>query len=329
MGELHYFLGIQVTKAKEGSLILSQEKYVGDLLAKAGMTGCKPCTTPLPSSIRLFAFGGPAFTDPRLYRSVVGSLQYLTITRPELSYCVSKVSQFLQHPLEEHWKLVKRVLRYVSGTSTYGLQLHRVKDMIVTAYSDSDWGGDPNDRKSTGAFCVFLGKNLISWSSKKQSVVARSSTEAEYRAMANLVAELLWIKHLLHELKIPLTKAPMIYCDNLSAVLLAANPILHSKSKHFETDLHFVRDHVNNKTIQVSHIPGSVQVADALTKALPSRSFLEFRSMLNITDAKLFFSKSNDKFTKTGTKRSIEDLESREHEEVCKEPTSKERKEED
>ncbi|XP_016207974.1 uncharacterized protein LOC107648675 [Arachis ipaensis] len=121
MGELHYFLGIQVTKTKEGGLILSQEKYVGDLLAKTGMTGCKPCTTPLPSSVKLSTFGGPVFTNPRLYRSVVGSLQYLTVTRPELSYCASKVSQFLQHPLEEHWRLVKRVLRCVSGTLTYGL----------------------------------------------------------------------------------------------------------------------------------------------------------------------------------------------------------------
>ncbi|XP_025633999.1 uncharacterized mitochondrial protein AtMg00810-like [Arachis hypogaea] len=248
MGGLHYFLGIQVSKTKGGGLLLSQEKYDNDLLGKAGMTGYKPCKIPLPSSLKISQFGGDRFDEPALYHLVVGSLQYLTITRPELAYAISKLSQFMQDSLESHWKLVKRIFRYASETIKYGLHLHKNDLLNITAYCDSDWGGDPDDRKSIGGMCVFLGRNLVSWSFKKQSVVSRSSTEAEYRAMADLVAELIWIKNLLSELRVT-ASTPTIYYNNLSFVLLAANLILHSKSKHFETDLHFVRDYVVNKAI--------------------------------------------------------------------------------
>ncbi|XP_052116590.1 cationic peroxidase 1-like [Arachis duranensis] len=178
--------------------------------------------------------------------------------------------------------MVKRILRYLSGTINHGLHLNKANSMEITAYSDSDWAGDPDDRKSTSGYCVFLGSNLVSWASKKQTAVARSSTEVEYRSMADLVAELIWVKNLMSELQFPSKEAPMVYCDNLSAVLLAANPILHSKSKHFDIDLHFVRDHVNSKDIKVSHIPGAMQVADILTKAVSSENFLHFRRKLNI-----------------------------------------------
>ncbi|XP_016185165.1 uncharacterized protein LOC107626777 [Arachis ipaensis] len=281
MGDLHYFLGIQVSKTKGGGLLLSQEKYVTNLLGKVCMTGCKPCKTPLPSSLKISQFGGDRFDEPALYHSVVGSLQYLTITRPELAYVVSKLSQFMQDPLESHWKLVKRIPRYASGTIKYDLHLRKNDSLNITAYCDSDWGGDPDDKKSTGGMCVFLGRNLVSWSSKKQSLVARSSTETEYRAMADLIAELIWIKNLLSELRVT-ASIPTIYCDNLSVVLLASNPILHSKSKHFEIDLHFVRDYVAKEVVKVSHVSGSVQLADILTKAIFFGMFDNARARLNV-----------------------------------------------
>ncbi|XP_016191654.1 uncharacterized protein LOC107632496 [Arachis ipaensis] len=284
MGNLHYFLGIQVAKTSDGGLLLSQQKYINEVLKKANMEGCSSCHTPLPSTVKLSAHGDSNFDNPQLYRSVIGSLQYLTVTRPEISYSVHKMSQFVQAPLNTHWRMVKRILRYLSGTIRHGLRLEKANSMEVTAYSDSDWAGDPDDRKSTSGYCVFLGSNLISWASRKQTAVARSSTEAEYRSMADLVAELIWVKNLMSELQFPPKEVPMVYCDNLSAILLAANPILHSKSKHFEIDLHFVRDHVNSKDIRVSHIPGTMQVADILTKAVSSDNFLHFRTKLNIEE---------------------------------------------
>nr|XP_025635493.1 uncharacterized protein LOC112729535 [Arachis hypogaea] len=292
LGDLYYFFGIQVTKTNAGGLVLSQEKYVNDLLEMAEMENCKPCHTPLLSSNKFSAFGGSIFHNLKLYRSIVGSLQYLIVTCPELSYCVSRLSQFMHTPLDDHWKLVKRVLRYVSGTSGFGLHLHRTSIHSILAYSDSDWEGDLDDKKSTKGFCVFLGRNLVSWSSKKQGAAARSSTKAEYRAMADLVAELIWIKNLMVELRIPLQASPSIYCDNFSAVLLAANSILHSKSKHFEIDLHFVRDYVTSEVVQVTHVPGAVQLADALTKPLPSAVFLESRTKLMVKDLEQYKSPS-------------------------------------
>ncbi|XP_016200326.1 uncharacterized protein LOC107641346 [Arachis ipaensis] len=162
IGYLHYFLGIQVTRTCDGGLVLTQQKHVGEVLKKAGMVGCASCHTPLPSTVKISALGGSSFYDPKLYISIIGSLQYLTITRPEICYSVNKLSQFVQAPLDCHWRMVKRVLRYLSGTASYGLHIKQDFSMGVNAYSDSDWARDPDDRKSTSGHCVFLSSNLIS-----------------------------------------------------------------------------------------------------------------------------------------------------------------------
>ncbi|XP_016169161.1 uncharacterized protein LOC107611781 [Arachis ipaensis] len=178
------------------------------------MVGCTSCHTPLPSTVKLSAFGGAKFHDPAFYRSLIGSLQYLTITRPEISFSVHKLAQFVQTPLECHWKMVKRVLRYLSGTANYQLHLKKENSMSIIAYSDLDWGGDLDDRKSTNGYCVFLGSNLVSWASRKQTAVARSSIETKYRSMADLVAELIWVNNLLCELQFPPKESLILYCDN-------------------------------------------------------------------------------------------------------------------
>jgi histone deacetylase 1/2 len=288
LGDLDYFLGIEVNHLSNGSLLLTQSKYIRDLLTKTNMIDSAPVNTPMQSTCKLSKTGSPALSDPFMYRSVVGALQYATITRPELSYSVNKVCQFMSHPLEAHWTAVKRILRYLKGTIQHGLLLSPAVPSCtptLKAFCDADWASDPDDRRSTSGAAIYFGPNLISWWSKKQPVVARSSTEAEYRSLAHASAELLWLQTLLTELKVSFT-SPLILCDNLSAVSLAHNPILHSRTKHMEIDLFFVREKVISKQLRVVHVPGTDQWADALTKPLSSSKFLELRPKLNVTSAK-------------------------------------------
>lgn len=237
------------------------------------------------SSSKLSKEGADYFEDPTLYRSVVGALQYATITRPELSFAVNKVCQFMAKPLESHWVAVKRILRYLKGTTSHGLQLFPAssptKPLSLRAFCDADWAADPDDRCSTSGAAIFLGPNLISWWSRKQTVVARSSTVAEYRSLAQVTSELLWIQSLLCELSIPFS-TPLVFCDNQSAISLAHNPVLHARTKHMTLDLFFVREKVLNKQLVVTHVPGQDQWADCLTKPLSPARFLLLRDKLHV-----------------------------------------------
>lgn len=284
LGKLDYFLGIEVTHLPNGSLLLSQAKYLTDLLAKINMLNANGMPTPMVSTSKLSKIGSPAVSDPTQFRSVVGALQYATLTRPEISFSVNKVCQFLSNPLEEHWKAVKRILRYLSGTLHHGLLIQPAsphQPLSLLGFCDADWASDPDDRRSTSGACVFLGPNLISWWSKKQRLVARSSAEAEYRSMAQLAAEILWVQSLLQELKCRLL-TPTILCDNLSTVTLAHNPVLHNRTKHMELDIFFVREKVLSKNLIVKHVPAQDQWADLLTKPLSAVKFLPLRDKLRV-----------------------------------------------
>ncbi|CAJ2661706.1 unnamed protein product [Trifolium pratense] len=284
LGELDYFLGIEVHHKPSGGLLLHQTKYVKDLLIKTNMDNCKPIGSPMVSSCRLTKFGTGAMTNATLYRSTVGALQYATLTRPDIAYSVNKVCQFMAHPLESHWKAVKRILRYLKGTLNHGLLLQpslSSPPFSLRAYSDADWATDQDDRRSTSGSCIYFGSNLISWASKKQQLVARSSTEAEYRSMANTTAELLWIQSILQELQVSY-HTPTLLCDNLSAVSLAHNPVLHSRTKHIELDIHFVRERVLSKQLNVLHVPAADQLADPLTKPLSPSNYASIRHKLKV-----------------------------------------------
>jgi len=187
----------------------------------------------------------------------------------------------MHNPQEHHWKAVKRILRYLAGTSSHGLLIQPSSTTDIRAFSDADWGSDVDDRKSTTGYCAYYGLNLIAWSSHKQRVVSRSNTEAEYRSIAAALTEVIWLQSLLHELHIQ-TKQPQLFSDNLGAVLLSANPILHSRTKHFELDLHFVRDYVQQNRLSLLHLPARFQVADILSKPISGPSFLEFRRKLMV-----------------------------------------------
>ena len=180
--------------------------------------------------------------------------------------------------------LIKRILRYVKGTLSSGLHIGIGSVQSLTAYSDADWAGCPDSRRSTSGFCVYLGDNLVSWSSKRQATLSRSSAEAEYRAVAHAVAECCWLRQLLQELHVPLASATVVYCDNVSAVYMTANPVHHRRTKHIEIDIRFVRKKVALGEVRVLHVPSSHQFADIMTKGLPTPLFTEFRSSLCVHD---------------------------------------------
>ncbi|KAJ4753844.1 polyprotein [Rhynchospora pubera] len=272
LGDINFFLGIQITKTPTG-LHLNQSKYIHDILVKANMVHAKHAPTPMSTSISLSTDDSALFDNPKLFRSIIGSLQYATLTRPDISFAVNKVSQFMQNPTINHWAAVKRILRFLCGTIRHGLHLQAGSPLDINAYCDADWAGCPVDRRSTTGFCIYLGKNLVSWSAKKQPTVSRSSTEAEYRALAVTCAELLWLRYLLQELRVMPSTPPTIWCDNIGATFLASNPIFHARTKHIEIDFHFCRERIINKEIQVRFLSSSDQIADALTKPLALSRF--------------------------------------------------------
>nr|GFB02495.1 ribonuclease H-like domain-containing protein [Tanacetum cinerariifolium] len=183
---------------------------------------------------------------------------------------------------EPHFADLKRILRYVRGTVDFGLQLYASATTSLVGYNDADWAGCPSTRRSTFGYCVFLGDNLLSWSSKRQHTISRSSAEAEYRGVANVVVETAWLHNLLCELHSPLSIATLVYCDNVSVVYLSANPVQHQRIKHIEIDIHFVNDMVQTGHIQVLYVPSRYQYADIFTKGLPTSLFEDFRSSLSV-----------------------------------------------
>jgi histone deacetylase 1/2 len=226
-------LGIEVRKDTKG-IVLSQEKYALDILSRVGMLNCKTSPTPLSDAEKLSRYEGKLLSceDSSRYRSIVGALQYLTLTRPDLAFSVNKVCPFLHAPTLVHWSAVKKILRYVRFTCDIGLRITRSPSMLISAFSDADWAGSIDDRRSTGGFAIYLGNNLVSWSARKQATVSRSCTEAEYKSMANATAEIIWLQSLLLELGVKLKESPCLWCDNLGATYLSANPVFHARAKH-------------------------------------------------------------------------------------------------
>ena len=248
------------------------------------MINCKPASTPMSTTEKLSVYDGTPLgpEDATRYRSVVGALQYLTLTRPDISFAVNKVCQYLHAPTSAHWTAVKRIFRYLKPTISIGLRIIKSPSTLVSGFSYADWAGCVDDRRSTGGFAIFFGCNLVSWSERKQATVSRSSTEAEYKAMANATAEMIWIQSVLRELGIKSPPAARLWCDNIGATYLSANPVFHACTKHIEIDYHFVRERVAQKLLHVRLIGTNDQVADGFTKALAVRKLEEFKSNLNL-----------------------------------------------
>lgn len=258
---INSFLGVSV-KFNDKDIFLNQSQYVDDIIKRAGMADCKPCTAPVDLKSKLSDDDGKQVTNAMEYQSLAWALQYLTFTRPNITYAVQQLCLFMHDPREPHLVALRRVIRYLQGTKHMGLQLLKQQSMKLTAYTDADWAGWPSTRRSTSGFCLYHGNNLISWSAKRQATVSLSSAEAEYKGVANVVAESCWLRNLLLEMGRPLQQATVVYCDNVSAVYLSSNPVQHQRTKHIEIDIHFVREKVLMGQVRVHHIPSSLQYAD-------------------------------------------------------------------
>jgi hypothetical protein len=283
LGLLSYYLGIEVTQSPAG-ISLCQAAYAKKLLERSGMSSCNPTLAPMETRLKLKRESDTPLVNATEYRRVIGGLRYLIHTRPDLAYAVGYLSRFMEAPHEEHFTAVKRILRYVAGTSSHGLFYtggEGARPRLV-GYSDADMAGDLDTRKSTTGTVFFLGKNIITWQSSKQKVVALSSCEAEYIAAATAACQGVWLARLLSDMIGLESGAPELRVDNQSAITLSKNPVFHERSKHIETRFHFIRECIEKNKINLVYTATDTQLADILTKALGRVRFLELCARIGI-----------------------------------------------
>jgi hypothetical protein len=226
----------------EKVIFISQGNFARKMLKKFKMNNFKPVSTPVKCGIKLSKHEEREMVDPTIFKSLVGILRYLTCTRPDILYGVGLVSRYMESPTITHFNAAKRILCYVKGTIDFGLLYPSSNEFKLVGYSDSDWGGDVDDRKSPTRFVFYLGSSAFTWSSKKQPIVMLSTCEAEYVAATSSVCHAIWLRKLLKEHNKPKDDATEIYLDNKSALALAKNPVFHDRSKHIDTKYHFIRE---------------------------------------------------------------------------------------
>lgn len=281
LGELKHFLGLEIDRTQEG-IFLNQNKYAKDLLKRFGMLKCKPISTPLEPSRKLSAYEGNDLKDATMYRQLVGGLIYLTITRPDISFAVGVMSRYMQSPKKPHLEVVRRILRYIKGTLGYGIMYKKGGDCKLVGYCDADYAGDYDTRRSTTGYVFMLGSGAVSWCSKLQPTVSLSTTESEYRAAAATAQECTWLMLLLKDLHHPINDSIPVFCDNLSAIKLAENPVFHARTKHVEVHYHFIREKVLQEEILLQHVDTEKQNADLFTKGLSIGKLKNFCNQLGM-----------------------------------------------
>jgi hypothetical protein len=280
MGELNFFLGLQIKQTQDGTFV-HQGKYTKDVLKKFDMGEAKPLSTPMSTTTALDADEDGEPVDQKEYRSMIGSLLYLTATRPDIHFTVCLCARFQASPRTSHRQAVKRIMRYLRFTPEFGLWYSSSSVLSLCGYSDADFVGCHLERKSTSGTCQFLGTSLVSWSSRKQSSVAQSTTEAEYVAVASCCSQLLWMMATLRDFGLDFHHVPLL-CDSTSAISVAKNPVLHSKTKHIDVRFHFLRDHYEKGDIDLRHVATHRQLADILTKPLDQSTFAHLRGELGV-----------------------------------------------
>eukprot|EP00253_Pinus_taeda_P027196 PITA_27196 len=284
LGELTYFLGLQVQQNRDG-IFLSQTKYLKQILKKYGMEDLKLVCTPMVTGCSLSANDESTTVHQPTYRSMIGSLLYLTGTRPNIMHAAGIVGRFQANPNETHLQAVKRIFKYLQGTQNYGLWYPRGTDLTLHAYTDVYWAGSVDDRKCTSGGTLFMGSRLVSWFNMKQSSIALSKPEVEYVAAASCCTQLLWMMKTLQDIQITCTPPISIFCDNTSAISISKNPIMHSKTKHIPIKYHFLWEQVLEQKVKLEYVPSKEQVTDILTKPLPRETFEYLRQKLGVVDA--------------------------------------------
>jgi hypothetical protein len=289
LGEVEWILQMKVTRDRvRKTIVLDQQRYIEKVLKEFNMLESKIIDTPA-SSDKLTNSDSPVTLEQyeamryRPYLNLVGSLLYAAITtRIDIAYAVNVVSRFMNNPGEAHWIACKRILRYLNGTKDSGLIFrgNNSKELTIEAYSDADWAGDTDDRKSTTGFVVMINGSVVSWLSKKQSTIALSTAEAEYMAISSTTQELMWIRQLLDELMMPLKYPIRLLSDNRAAISISTNDVNHSRTKHIDIRHHYIRDIIKKEYVEIGWIPTDKQLADMLTKPLNKKQFTMFKGKL-------------------------------------------------
>lgn len=283
LGMLHYFLGLEIKQGLDGIFIL-QRKYATELLQRFNLLNCNPSPTPMNMNEKLVLEDGTGAANASYFRSLVGGLNYFSHTRPDIAFSVSLISRFMHSPSKQHLGAAKRILRYVAGTTSYGIFYSKVSDFRLVGFTDSDWAGSLDDCKSTSGNVFNLGSGAISWSSKKQDIVALSSSEAEYMAATTSSCQAVWLRKLLADLQQEQIGPTEIWCDNKATIAMTKNPAFHSRTKHIDTRYHFIHNLVIGGVISMEFCGTNDQVADVLTKSLPRNKHDFFRLQMGVYD---------------------------------------------
>ena len=281
LGQLKYFLGLEIARTKKG-IHICQRKCALDILHECGMLASKPSSTPLNHDTKILFEDKPLLHNVNSYHILIGRLLYLTNTRPDITFVVHLLSQFSQQPTIHHHQATQHILRYIKSNPAQGISFVADSSIQLKAFSDSDWAACPNTRRSMTGLCIFLGTSLISWKSKKQTTVSRSSSEAEYRALATTTCEVQWLTHLLNDFNIKPNVTTVLYCDNQVARHIALNPTFHERTKHINIDCHIVREKLNARLFHLLPIKSCDQPADIFTKSLNHSNFQNIISKLGI-----------------------------------------------